>query len=161
MTILRGSHRRMGFRPCYPHTTAIAVALICLAWQAGPREVNAASPGPSKPDAQATVKPLGSGINQITLVPTAAKRLDVKAGQVSKDASGKKIAPYASILYDLGGDAWVYVVPAPLTFVRQRVVVELIEGEFAYLKEGPAPGTQVVTVGVPELYGTETGLNGG
>ena len=49
---------------------------------------------------------------------------------------------------------------APLTFVREGVVIERIKGDHAYLKEGPPAGTQVVTVGVPELYGTEVGVNG-
>ena len=42
--------------------------------------------------------------------------------------------------------------------VRDGVVVELIEGDNAYLKEGPPAGTLVVTVGVSELYGTEEGV---
>ena len=54
----------------------------------------------------------------------------------------------------------MYTVPAPLTFVREPVVVELVKDDDAYLEEGPPAGTKVVTVGVPELYGTEVGVNG-
>jgi hypothetical protein len=67
---------------------------------------------------------------------------------------------YSSVIYDLDGDAWVYTVTAPLTFVREAIVVEQITKDFAYISEGPPAGTQVVTVGVPELYGTEVGVNG-
>jgi hypothetical protein len=40
------------------------------------------------------------------------------------------------------------------------VVIEEVKKGYAYLSDGPEPGTQVVTVGVPELYGTEVGVNG-
>jgi hypothetical protein len=54
----------------------------------------------------------------------------------------------------------VYIEPVPLSYVREPVVVELVKEDDAYLEEGPAPGTKVVTRGVPELYGTEVGVNG-
>jgi hypothetical protein len=44
--------------------------------------------------------------------------------------------------------------------VREAVVIERIKDDLAYLQEGPPAGTQVVTVGVPELYGAEVGVNG-
>ena len=84
----------------------------------------------------------------------------IQTGEIREDPSGQKTAPFSSIIYDLDGDAWVYKVSAPLTYVREGVVIERIKGDHAYLKEGPPAGTQVVTVGVPELYGTEVGVNG-
>jgi len=118
------------------------------------------SPAPPIPETQATVKPIGFGISRITLKSKAASRLDIRTGVVSEDQSGRKLVPYSSIIYDLDGDAWVYTVTAPLTFVREAVVVEQIAKDIAYISEGPSAGTQVVTVGVPELYGTEVGVNG-
>ena len=88
----------------------------------------------------------------------AAKRLDIQTGEVAKDGSGQLSAPYASIVYDISGGTWVYTVPQPLTFVRHSVVVQGITGEKAFLKEGPVPGTKIVTVGVAELYGAEKGV---
>jgi hypothetical protein len=94
------------------------------------------------------------------LQPRAAKRLDIQTAVISKDASGRKIAPYASIIYDLDGDAWVYSVKAPLTYLRESVTIESITREFAYLSDGPPVNTEVVTTGAPELYGAEVGVNG-
>jgi multidrug efflux pump subunit AcrA (membrane-fusion protein) len=70
----------------------------------------------------------------------------------------QKVIPYASVIYDLKGDTWAYMNPAPLTFVRGHIAVDYIEGDLAVLSDGPAAGTAVVTDGAAELYGTETGI---
>ncbi len=100
----------------------------------------------------------GSKLRRVTLTQKAADRLDITIGQVTEEPSGRKVAPYASIFYDLAGEAWVYTSPAPLTYVRHGVVVESIKGRDAYLKDGPPAGTQVITVGVAQLYGAEKGV---
>lgn len=69
------------------------------------------------------------------------------------------VIPYAAVIYGLEGETWVYTNPEPLVFVRQPVVVDYIEGDQAYLTEGPSAGTKVVTVGGAELLGTETGVS--
>jgi hypothetical protein len=138
------------------NVATIAMALLPV----GAQPAVADSPAPPKEETQATVKRLGFGISRITLLPKAASRLDIKTAEVRDDPSGKKVTPYSSIIYDLDGDAWVYTAPAPLTFVREAVVIERIKDDLAYLQEGPPAGTQVVTVGVPELYGAEVGVNG-
>jgi hypothetical protein len=160
MNAVLHSNRTGAFAMWHLNAAAVAVALISVGSQLAAPEAVADSPAPAKPESQATVKPIGFGISRITLLPRAASRLDIKTAEIREDPSGRKVTPYASIIYDLDGDAWVYTVSAPLTFVRQEVVVELIKGDDAYLKEGPPAGTQVVTVGVPELYGTEVGVNG-
>jgi hypothetical protein len=138
------------------NAAAIAMALL----SGGAQPAMADSPAAPKAETQATVTRLGFGISRITLPPKAARRLDIKTAEIRDDPSGKKVTPYSSIIYDLDGDAWVYTVPGPLSFVREGVVIERITGDYAYLQEGPPVGTQVVTVGVPELYGTEVGVNG-
>lgn len=142
------------------NTIAVGAALIFAVTQLAAPEAMADSPAPPKPESQAIIKRLGFGISSITLPPKAARRLDIKIDEISEDPSGRMVTPYSSIIYDLDGDAWVYTVPSPLTFVRAGVVVELVKGGYAYLQEGPPAGTQVVTVGVPELYGAEVGVNG-
>ena len=126
------------------NAAAIAMALLSV----GAQPAMADSPAAPKAETQATVTRLGFGISRITLPAKAARRLDIKTAEIRDDPSG------------LDGDAWVYTVPAPLSFVREGVVIERITGHYAYLQEGPPVGTQVVTVGVPELYGTEVGVNG-
>jgi hypothetical protein len=41
--------------------------------------------------------------------------------------------------------------------VRTRVVVSRFAGDWAVLLQGPGEGTQVVTIGAAELFGTEFG----
>jgi hypothetical protein len=75
--------------------------------------------------------------------------------QLGGSAAKRKVVPYSAVYYDGQGAAWVYVSTQPLTFERQRIEVERIEGDLAVLSGGPTVGTAVVTVGAPMLYGVE------
>jgi hypothetical protein len=75
---------------------------------------------------------------------------------LAETGPARKAVPYASVLYDTKGQAWIYTNPEPLTFVRHKVGIERIEGDLAFLSEGPANGTSIVTVGSMLLYGAET-----
>jgi len=72
--------------------------------------------------------------------------------------SGTSI-PYAAVIYDTEGNTFVYTNPAPLTFVRAPIMIDRIEGDQAVLSEAIDSGTSVVTLGVSELYGAETGVS--
>jgi hypothetical protein len=74
------------------------------------------------------------------------------------NASALKLIPYSAVIYDTHGDAWAYTNPSALVFVRQLIKIEYIQGNTAYLSDGPAVGTAIVTSGVAELYGSETGV---
>ena len=80
--------------------------------------------------------------------------------KLSVTGSGERrlVIPYSALIYDLNGDTWIYVSPEPLVFMRHPVTVEYIEGDRAILLDGPPVGTNVVTVGVAELYGADTGI---
>jgi hypothetical protein len=99
----------------------------------------------------------GSDLKMVTLSEDAARRLGIKTDVVS-DAGGQLSVPAAAVLYDPTGVAWVYTSPAEREFVRAEVEVSAFEGDQALLATGPPADTQVVTVGVPELYGTENGV---
>jgi hypothetical protein len=94
-------------------------------------------------------------IKKITLTPKAAERLGVLIDEVRADPSGRLIVPYASVLYDLSGKAWIYISAEPLTFVRGPVEIDTIKGDNVYLSEGPPVGTKVLAAGVPQVFGTE------
>jgi hypothetical protein len=99
--------------------------------------------------------------NRLILTERAVQRLDIQTAPVSEtmmDESTYLVVPYSTIIYDLTGGVWVYVNPAPLTYQREQVVVETIDGDSVLLSEGPTAGTMVVTIGVPELYGADTGV---
>lgn len=99
----------------------------------------------------------GSDISRLTLTERAAERLDIQTAAVAQSAgvANETSIPYSAILYAPDGVTWIYVSPEPLTYLRELVVVDRIEGEVAVLSGGPAVDTEVVTVGVAELYGTE------
>ncbi len=63
-------------------------------------------------------------------------------------------------MYDTDGSTWTYVEATGRTFVRNRVSIAAIDGRTAILTTGPAVGAQVVTVGAPELLGTEYDISG-
>jgi hypothetical protein len=78
---------------------------------------------------------------------------------MSTDGTQRLVVPYAAVLYGLEGETWVYTNPEPLVFIRQPITVEYIQGDQAYLTEGPPTGPKIVTVGGAELLGTETGVS--
>src|SRR6478672_11282210 len=97
----------------------------------------------------------------ITLTDEAAKRIDVQTADIQDiDVKGakQKVMPYAALLYDTEGETWAFTTAEPLTFVRQRIKVDRIDGDNAILAQGPAAGTKVVTVGAAELFGSEEGI---
>jgi uncharacterized protein YbjT (DUF2867 family) len=103
----------------------------------------------------------GTELNRVVLTEKAAQRLDIQTALVREEqikGAQRKVIPYAAVVYDLQGKTWTYTNPEPLTFVRQAVTVDYIEGDNVVLMDGPAAGTTVVTVGVPELYGADTGI---
>jgi hypothetical protein len=80
--------------------------------------------------------------------------------ELTLEGSGAQrlVVPYGAVIYDLHGETWVYTNPEPLVFVRHPIRVDYIEGDLAVLLEGPPAGTEVATVGVAELFGTEFGV---
>jgi hypothetical protein len=96
----------------------------------------------------------GTDLSRVILTEKAAERLGIE----TITASGDRV-PYAAVIYDTEGNTWVYTSPEPLTFVRALVKIEYIEGDTAVLAESLDTGLTVVTVGVSELYGTETGVS--
>lgn len=75
--------------------------------------------------------------------------------ELEGDDKQRLMVPYSAIYYDGRGKPWVYVSPAPLTYVRERVVIDRIAGDMALLSDGPASGTNVVQIGAALLFGTE------
>jgi hypothetical protein len=102
-----------------------------------------------------------SDVSRLTLTAKAAERLGIQTAQVQeRKVAGKqrKVIPYGALLYDSKGATYVYVTPQPLTYVRAPVTVDYVSARSVVLTAGPAAGTQVVSVGAAELYGTETGV---
>lgn len=131
----------------------IIAALTASACQDTSEEAEASKNEPAK------IEPVeGTDLNRITLTAEAAKRLDIQTGPVRGAEGGKTVIPYSAVIYDPDGETWTYTSPEPLIFVRHSIAIDRIEGDQAFLSDGPQPGTPVVTVGAAELYGTELGV---
>ena len=77
-------------------------------------------------------------------------------------AVGLRVAiPHSAVIYDAEGDTWVYVSPAPDTFIRKQVVIDFMNADHIFLSSGVTANDTVVTVGVPELQGAEFGVGEG
>jgi hypothetical protein len=103
----------------------------------------------------------GTELNRVVLTEKAAQRLAIQTTLVREEqvnGAQRRIIPYAAVIYGLHGETWTYTSPEPLTFVRQSITVEQIDGDNVILADGPPAGTAVVTVGAAELYGTDTGI---
>jgi hypothetical protein len=139
-----------------------AVALFALV---GNSSSETASGAATKPQPyEIGEKDATTGIASVTLTEKAAERTGVataavtEAGAVREGSSGTLAVPYSSIWYDAKGNSFVYVVTAPLSYIRAPITVDYVEGDQAILSAGPEAGTEIVTQGVAELYGAETGL---
>jgi hypothetical protein len=116
----------------------------------------------------ATVRSVpGSAVKQLLLTQQAIHRLGITTAAVRTSQAaldGKRgtyrLIPYSAVVYDNDGSTWAFVNTAPRTFIRQRIAVGAIQGSTAVLTVGPAPGAAVVTVGAPELLGTEYNISG-
>jgi hypothetical protein len=99
----------------------------------------------------------GPGV--ITLAEPAERRLGIETTPVATGPAGLVIE-YAALVYAPDGSTWVFAREEPLTYRRTPVVVAGRNGDQVALSTGPPAGTEVVTVGVPELVGVESGIDG-
>ena len=130
----------------------VAMSTACLA---APCASDLAAEGALKITPARVEATLDAKIKKVTLTPKAAERLGIQIDEVRADPSGRRIVPYASVLYDLTGGTWVYISADPLTFVRGAVEIDTIKGDNVYLSDGPPTGTKVLAAGVPQVYGAE------
>jgi hypothetical protein len=115
----------------------------------GPKEATTEKISPSKLE---TIE--GTDLSKVILTEKAAERIGIQTV-----ATSGTTVPYAAVIYDIEGNTWIYTNPEPLTFVREQIVIDHIEGDMAVLAESLPSELTVVTVGVPELWGTETGVS--
>jgi hypothetical protein len=143
------TRRRLG-----PALAALVVAAVPVLGSCAP--ATEAAPEEAEP---AHVEPVGdTGVHRITLEEAAVARLDLQTGAVREgtvEGQQRLLVPHSAIVYDPEGEAWTYTVVDDLAYERAAVEVDRVVGEDAALVSGPRPGTQVVTVGVAELYGAE------
>src|SRR5688572_17068042 len=95
----------------------------------------------------------GTDLARVILTADGAARIGLETAPIAGST-----VPASAIWIDVDGQAWVYTSPEPLTFVREAVTVDRYVGDEAVLSDAPSAGTEIVTVGVAELIGSEFGI---
>jgi hypothetical protein len=98
--------------------------------------------------------PDGSDTARLTLTADAVERLGIRTEPIEASPGGLMV-PSGAVIIDAEGSAWVYTAPEPEVFVRAAIDIRHEDDAVTFVAEGPPAGTEVVTVGVPELYGAE------
>jgi RND family efflux transporter MFP subunit len=137
--------------------------------RAAPAQVGklSATPGgkhtPARPvPAPPSGNPLAATVDLFYELPNAGgalipgQRLGV-AVPLTDTAAGLTV-PWGAVVFDVHGGTWVYEQAGPRRYVRRRVAVAHTAGPDAVLAAGPPAGTRVVTAGVQQLFGAETGF---
>ena len=96
----------------------------------------------------------GTDVQRVIFDAEAAERVGLKTAPIRQERR-KEIMPYAALIYDAEGNTYTYTAPEPLTYVRQEINIDHFDGDSVMLSDGPPTGTEVVTVGAAEVYGTE------
>ena len=96
----------------------------------------------------------GTDVQRVIFDAEAAERVGLKTAPIRQNGQ-EIVVPYDAVIYDADGDTYAYTSPKPLTFVRWEIDVDRVVGDSAMLSDGPPVGTEVVTVGAAEVYGTE------
>jgi len=132
---------------------------------------NATSHGTEDEEAAEAVKVSdtpGKEVKTLTFTAEAMDRLGIKTGTVQQVmisnggvSTPHKAVPHSAVTYDAEGNTWVYLNPAPDTFIREQVTVESMDADSIYLSAGPAVGDSIATTGVQEMVGAEFGVGEG
>ena len=137
------------------HRGVVAALLLGVLVLPACREVTTESPTESEPYRVEPVE--GTDLARVILTEDGAQRIGLETAMVVESDAGS-VVPASAIWIDVDGQEWVYTIPEALTFVREPIVVDRYEDDAAVLEDGPEPGTEVVTVGVAELIGSELGI---
>jgi hypothetical protein len=161
--MLRRNPRRVRrlptIRKCRRQLRAACAGLVLIAGLVSLSACSEASSGYDYETAShhepAKLEPIkGTDVQRVIFDAKAAERVGLQTAPIRHNEQGK-IMPYAALIYDADGNTYAYTAPEPLTYVRQEISIDHMDGDSVVLSEGPPAGTEVVTVGVDEVYGTE------
>jgi hypothetical protein len=96
----------------------------------------------------------GTDVQRVIFDAEAAERVNLQTAPIRQNGQGTVI-PYDAVIYGADGNTYTYTAPEPLTYVRQEINIDHVAGDSVMLSDGPPAGTEVVTVGAAEVYGTE------
>lgn len=95
---------------------------------------------------------------KIRLSAEGRDRLKIESRSFAKDKGGKQTIPVSALFYDSDGKTWIYVEIAPLMFQKAIVQVTRSQVNHVSVTTKSDPSLPIVTQGVVELIGAESGL---
>jgi hypothetical protein len=133
------------------------IVAIAVATSAGCAEIESVTAEPYEPAALESTGPDKPA--RITLTDEAVDRVALQTTEVK--TLGKDLTvDHAALVFDKAGKPWVFTVVGPRTYVRAAIGIKETQDGVVIMSSGPPVGTQVVTVGAIELWGTELGIAG-
>jgi hypothetical protein len=128
-----------------------AVALVAALLAMSPTACKQAEAVETEHYQASKITPGEHGHSVVTLTKLGAEQIGLETAPIEKNR-----VPYAALLYDgKDGQSYVFVNTEGLSFHREDLTVEKIDGDTVHLSDGPPNGTRVVTVGVPQIHGAE------
>lgn len=109
-----------------------------------------------------TAIPLAAAVDVYYELPNPERRYQpgqrVSAHLTLRGDAAQLALPWSAVIHDIYGGQWVYEQTAERQFVRRRVDIEWVDGDWAAIKRGARSGMKVVVAGAAELSGTEFGF---
>lgn len=132
-------------------TLGLLIAFAVPAW---------AEVAPLEGEKPATVTLGEDGINTLLLTERAVERTGVTLGEVTTGPRNMTVIPISAGLYFPDGSTWVYLALEGFSYKRAPITIHDVTPAGVYLTSGPEVGTSIVTTGVPEFWGLESGIGG-
>jgi hypothetical protein len=146
-------------RKCRRQLRAVCAGLLLIAGVVSLSACREASSGYDYETAThhvpAKLEPIkGTDVQRVIFDAEAAKRVGLQTAPIRQNGQ-ETVVPYDAVIYTPDGSEYTYTAPKPLTYVRQEIEIKRVDGDSVVLSDGPPAGTEVVTVGAAQVYGTE------
>jgi multidrug efflux pump subunit AcrA (membrane-fusion protein) len=109
-----------------------------------------------------TAVPLAAAVDIYYELPNSERKYQpgqkVSAHLTLKGQAHQLALPWSAVIHDIYGGQWVYEQTGERQFVRRRVDIGWIDGDWAAVTRGARPGMKVVAAGAAEIAGTEFGF---
>jgi len=109
-----------------------------------------------------TAVPLAAAVDIYFILPNMPHMFQAGqkiAAHLTLKGQARQLAlPWSAVIHDVHGGQWVYEQTADRKFVRRRVDIEWVDGDWAAVRRGIRADALVVTAGAAELAGTEFGF---
>ncbi len=92
--------------------------------------------------------------SRVTIDAEGVERAGIQTAPIHQNGQGM-VMPHSAVIFDADGETFTYTSPEPRTYVRQKIVIDHVDGDSVMLSDGPPAGTEVVTVGAALVYGSE------